>query len=346
MSSCLIPNSEYRTKLAQSGMSEEAFYRETNWFMNKYGRFPNLDEIPRADSSKHLQDTLHIKNGGTSIENILESTGKNSIREATISLNDTYTDLDIDILPLNTTALVYSKNRPSPYMQLAEPRHIIDPNPNASVVFSKLLNKLSNNYGIGLNIIHDTDLKQFNLGQDNQVSAFVNNGNIYINVDVADVDAPIHELTHILLGSIRFKNPDLYFELVKTVENFSDLQARLLNQAGKVKSDAYEEIFVEEVGRYLSGLKSEIDNLPKNIQYELHYNIKRLLDTALMGQYSVKSISNENLYKMSLSQLVKSVNSMILEPLRIDLNDAQLHRMLANKKSDLFKKGDLVEVCI
>ena len=31
------------------------------------------------------------------------------------------------------------------------------------------------------------------------------------------------------------------------------------------KEDAYEEIFVEEVGRYLSGLNSAINNLPINI---------------------------------------------------------------------------------
>ena len=37
-----------------------------------------------------------------------------------------------------------------------------------------------------------------------------------------------------------------------------------------------------------------------NIKYELHYNMKRLLDSALMGQYSVKSIDESKLYNMSL----------------------------------------------
>jgi hypothetical protein len=45
--------------------------------------------------------------------------------------------------------------------------------------------------------------------------AFVHNGKIYINTDRADIDAPIHEMTHMLLGSIRFKNPDLYFDLIE-----------------------------------------------------------------------------------------------------------------------------------
>ena len=44
----------------------------------------------------------------------------------------------------------------------------------------------------------------------------VHNGKIYINTDRADIDAPIHEMTHMLLGSIRFKNPDLYFDLIES----------------------------------------------------------------------------------------------------------------------------------
>ena len=100
------------------------------------------------------------------------------------------------------------------------------------------------------------------------------------------------------------------------------------------------------MSRYLSGLPSELDYLDDKIKYELHYNIKRLLDSALMGQYSVKSISDESLYNMSLKDLIKSVNSTILKPTNIGtLEDAHLHRILANQKSDLMKKGDLREEC-
>jgi hypothetical protein len=36
-------------------------------------------------------------------------------------------------------------------------------------------------------------------------AAFIFNGNIYVNSDVATIDSKIHELMHILLGSMRFK---------------------------------------------------------------------------------------------------------------------------------------------
>jgi hypothetical protein len=44
--------------------------------------------------------------------------------------------------------------------------------------------------------------------------AFILNGNIYINTDSATIDAPIHGQLHLFLGSIRFGNPNLYFQLV------------------------------------------------------------------------------------------------------------------------------------
>jgi hypothetical protein len=36
---------------------------------------------------------------------------------------------------------------------------------------------------------------------------FEYDGEIYINVDRASVDTPIHEMMHLLIGSLRFSNP-------------------------------------------------------------------------------------------------------------------------------------------
>jgi hypothetical protein len=141
------------------------------------------------------------------------------------------------------------------------------------------------------------------------VSAFVHEGKIYINTDISDIDAPIHEMTHILLGSIRFKNPQLYQDLISIAESFPGLQKFISNNPNRAYSDILEEFFVEETAKYLAGVGSQINMLDNNVKYELHYNIKRLLDSALMGQYSVKSINDNSLYKMSLSELAKLVNS-------------------------------------
>ncbi|WP_415989779.1 hypothetical protein [Intestinibacter bartlettii] len=50
---------------------------------------------------------------------------------------------------------------------------------------------------------------------------------------------------------------------------------------------------------------------------------------------------------MSLADLVETVNSQMLETSFYgSLDDAALHRVLANTKSDLMKKGDLREDCV
>jgi hypothetical protein len=73
---------------------------------------------------------------------------------------------------------------------------------------------------------------------------------------LADIDAPIHEMTHILLGSIRYKNPELYMQLIQLAESFPNNSEILRNNPNRAYSDLMEEAFVEEVAKYLSGKSS------------------------------------------------------------------------------------------
>jgi hypothetical protein len=52
--------------------------------------------------------------------------------------------------------------------------------------------------------------------------SFILNNNIYVNTDLATLDSPIHEILHLLLGSIKFQNPDLYTDLVKVASQFGN----------------------------------------------------------------------------------------------------------------------------
>lgn len=351
MANCLIKNSEYRTKLAQSGVPEFVFYTFANQFVNEHGRFPNLDEIPGSNSSQYLQDTIHMKkNGSAKVDDILGSTGASTVEEANIILNDQYSDLEIDIMPLNTEVIIDIQNRPSEY----EPRdpfdYEVDDNPNPGVLFNQMFEKLHRLYGIDIIPVTNKELASStwkNIPDVKNVSAFVYQGNTYINTDLADIDAPIHEMAHMLLGSVRFKNPKLYEELISTADQFRNFDYLASTYPNKTQQDIYEEVFVQETAKYLAGLPSELDSLEDNIKYELHYNIKRLLDSALMGQYSVKSLDESKLYNMSLKQLATTMQSMLLNPVQLGtMDDATLHRILANKKSDLMSKGDLREDCV
>jgi hypothetical protein len=77
-------------------------------------------------------------------------------------------------------------------------------------------------------------------------------------MDVADIDAPIHEMTHLMLGSIKYQNPSLYSELVSLAEQLPNYKELARNYANRTRSDLNEEIFVTELAKYVSNKPSVI----------------------------------------------------------------------------------------
>ena len=230
--------------------------------------------------------------------------------------------------------------------------NIYDPEPNGYLVFTNALNKLASLYGIKFNDITDAELNSKKwksiIPDVNSVNAFVYNGQIYINIDKANLDAPIHEMMHILVGSIRFQNPKLYTELISLAEQFPNYSKLIQKFPGRTRNDVNEEVFIEEVSRYLSGLSSNITDITPKLQYEISYNVKRLLDTILMGQDSVKTLTNDRLFSLSLKELAQQVNSSIMKNNfhgTINVENSELHRKLNNIKSDLYNQGTLKEYC-
>ena len=230
--------------------------------MNKYGRLPNLDEIPNVDSSQHIINKLHLdSNSSTSIDNIMSSTNTSSIEEANVSLNDTYKDKDINIIPLYKEALVDIKDRPSEYKTIEQEKHKVDRNPNMQGVFNQLFNKLEKQYGVQLHTISDKELTSDEwqgIPEIQTANAFIYNGDVYINTDHARADAPIHEMTHMLLGSIRFKNPDLYYGIVQQAQNFPTFNQFMEQNPNRAINDNMEELF-EDIEMPLSKVLADME---------------------------------------------------------------------------------------
>jgi hypothetical protein len=167
-----------------------------------------------------------------------------------------------------------------------------------------------------------------------------------VNSDTASVDSKTHELMHILLGSMRFKNPKLYFELIQTVQNLPNLEDYAVQYPNRSQSDFFEEVFVDQFSKYLAGIKTEMSNLDPDILYQISRNISRTLDTILMGDNSVSALDDVTLYNSSLREVAEIVNSQtMVNTSHGFLEDALIHRTLANVKQELFEKGDLKEEC-
>ncbi len=555
MAVCINKNSiEYQSLKDRAGISEFILEAVCRDFLEKYNRFPHLDELPNSNSEQSLRNTFKIKeNNGVKISNLLEITGKETIEEATIDINNQYRDLEVKILPIVEEAIVDVVHRPTEnnfnnlseedqilskaprdsegyllapngkrsnltekqYAQVrtknfinwfgdwinnpSEASKVVDKNgeplvvyhytdndnltefsidfdnyfaqhggtkkaifftrdnvipgsennfltsrkhklslflnirniteyrgtkedlhkkgttyvqvinesaqkndidgglvfkglddnrkldqtiyvvhnpkqtksaisnegsfskinnniydevPNSYLVLNNALQKLASLYGITFNEVTDAELNSdqwAGLIQDVQsVNAFVYNGQIYINTDRANIDAPIHEMFHILVGSMRFENPELYQNLINSVENLYNYSILISQYPGRSRNDINEEIFITELAKYFSGLPSELINLDQKTMYELTYNIKRTLDTILMGEDSVKTISDERLYNMSLKEVIDEVNSTIATSNFhgfINIEGSELHRKLNNIKSDLLRNKTLEEIC-
>ena len=165
-------------------------------------------------------------------------------------------------------------------------------------------------------------------------------------MDVADVDAPIHEMSHMLLGSLKYQNRNLYEALISVSEQLPNYQELVKNYPSRTRSDVNEEIFVTEFAKFVSDKQSVLQQLPENIQEEVLYNIKRMLDSMLMGDVSVKAIPTELLMQMSLVEIAEMVNSPSFNlGSRGILSESGIHRVLNNVKADLMSKNELIEEC-
>lgn len=351
MASCININSvEFQTLKSKSGLSDFELQAQCRMFLDKYDRFPYLDELVNSNSEPYLKDALKMTGTSAKINNILEVTGTDNIEEANVALNDEFRDLEITLVPLKTSAHVEIEHRPSIYNIKEKEVIEMDDNINSTALLNQTIDKLARLYGINIipTSIAELMTEEWNglVPDAKNTSAFVYNGNIYINTDVANVDAPLHEMMHLFLGSIRFTNPQLYQSLLDKTQNFEDYPLLIEQFKDRTRNDINEEILVEEFSKYLTGLKSKLNDLNESDRYNLFYDLNRVFDSVLMGNSSVNSVNTSELGFMSLKDLAKKVNSSLLvNKFKGSLDDNSLHRIEMNTKAALMREGKLEEFC-
>ena len=93
----------------------------------------------------------------------------------------------------------------------------------------------------------------------------------------------------------------------------------------------------------MMGEDSILSELDENTMYEISYNVHRLLDSILMGNYSSNKISS-NIYSLSLKQIAQIVDSAEMN-ISKRISDSEINRILQNKKEELIKSNQLKEYC-
>lgn len=350
---CLNRNTlEYQMLAEVSGISGFDLDSTIRFYLDKYNRYPELDEIPGANSQPNLLKVLEVKDTKgikhLKVTNILEFTGATNIEEAVAIINNKYKDLETKLIQIDDEAIINIKKRPSEYGYIEKKVDVNASNVNSPAVIVGSLNKLRNLYGFNFIEINTDELNSDKwkgiIVDAKTTKAFVYNGDVYVNTDLAGIDSKVHELLHIFLGAMRYSDPELYFNIVSTAENMNNFEAIASVYQNRTHQDLLEEVFITEYAKYLTGQDSYINNLPINQLSKLDYTIRRTLDSVLMGNYSVKAL--DNIANSTLLELAQDVESEITNSvIPAFINASSLSRRVSNFKESLLKDNKLEENC-
>ena len=219
-----------------------------------------------------------------------------------------------------------------------------------------LLKNISDNYGINYELITTDEIKS-NWNDKIQLAetkkAFIYDGKIYVNLDIATLAEPIHELTHLFLGAMKQKNPSLYNEYLNKVYELPDYKERAKRYEYLTESDKNEEIFAEFFGDYLNSRITNKDTsnwIKKNNQLfnYLEYDTKRTIDEMINPDESITKETLSTIKDMNLQDVMNLFGTSIKEGNIAQVLDSGLSKMtreMRNIKSRLLKDEKLTEIC-
>lgn len=357
MAVCINRNlREYQALKEMSGISEDTLDFYSSTFLDNYDRLPNLDELPHVDSSSHLKDFIKIQRIGdidfADNTAIKENIGV-SPEEASVKINSVYKDLEVKVIPTSEEkSMVEIRHRPSEYVDGNEEvdGQFEATKENQRAVLRQSLDRMRNLYGINIVEASSNELEEagiFDAIPDAAIArAFVYNGQIYVNSDLADLDAPVHEMLHIFLGAMRYTNPVVYQEIIDRVSRFSSVERIAKMYPNRTTNDVLEEVLVTEMGDMLTGKPSELEYLTTKELNLMMYEIQRNLDTMLMGNISVKNLGMEDVANSTLLELAGKTQSPEFNTSDISVMDlSDMHRRTSNFKQKLMEAGELQEIC-
>lgn len=354
MALCVNKNSaEFKELGRMTKMSDAALSIEIMTFMDMYGRFPNVDELSNPDSSSAMIEDMNLIDKKTRMvgnaENLLSGKSESQLRN---EINNKYRDYDTDTMVIDDSVILYPIKRPFILGNTDEKIKVDSFNnrgKNISVLnaIAERMNRIHGMEVITFTNEMASEMPELNGTMYNTRNAMILNGKIYINLDNASIDAPVHELMHLMLGELKFNNNELYNSIVESVYDMPQYNIlRRYEYHNFAEHDAMEEIFVSEAAKYITGRNSIIDKLDKKNRSIIDYAIKRMIDSTIFGantsmDYDVKKLANMSIIDLCYelgSALVNSKNEMS------DLGYKA--RVSMNLKRELIEKNELTEKCM
>ena len=353
MSSCVLPTPEFRRLQRSTGLQEGPLKASIAYCNEVNGEWPPYCQawrLPGVNSEKAFRESLKVNEtyNSTDLETVLDYTNTTDLDSAIIELNQNhFTDAITTGIQLDKKVILNRTQLPSPYVQRNS--ESVDHTQNTFFIESQL-DQLATLYGINTHSVSTSDLQALGIlekvPESAQVSAFILNGDIYVNTDHMTANSRGHEMLHVLLGSIKYTMPQVYEDLINTVRGLENIDYRASLYSGRTEHDILEEIFVEEYSRYLKGYDSYLNELDPRMLNRVNASVSHMLDIILQGDNSVELLPKNVQFGLTLRDLADNVNA---HTMKLDaqgfLNSATMHRIMGNLKSNLMKSGNLKEVC-
>lgn len=192
-------------------------------------------------------------------------------------------------------------------------------------------------FGINVNYLNKDQIQEQFPEIEENIKAFIRNGEIYINTFAAKSSDLLHEYTHLLLGVLK-SNPEsrfIYEQLLEMVMNTKEGKKefeRIESSYSEISEmDIREEVFANLYGLYLSGRGSDINNIFKESEQFLKKENQNIFD--LTSESDLKTI-----YNKSLASIFGRFSSDVAVKLKEDTGLDFSTTINARKKSDWINK--------
>lgn len=354
MSSCIDKDSQaFKNLKKMTGVDDDSLSITMMVAEDMKGRLPEIDEVPNADSFPVLESNLSLKPMG---DRFITDTRKiavdSDLQGAVVRINNIHKDLEAKVFDFDGKAIVDVVKRPN-IGTFYEDGFDVETNDNPSkrgLIFESIADKSSELYGVKMNVFSEGTIDQFPELQGiytGNKNAFILNNEIYINTDNASLDAPIHEMMHMLMGEMKYNDAELYNSLVESMAElpgFNEMHRRIYPDL--TQRDAMEEVFVTQVARSMVGMDNVIDKLPLGVRSKIEYNVLRMIDTSIMGSNSALGMEFHDLSKYSINDLCRMLGSTIINnKAKINGDHGFAHRIALNVKREMIKNNELKEIC-
>lgn len=382
MSICLDHESfEYQSLKNRTDISGFHFDAICSYYLENYGRFPKVDEIPNTNSlnvlsNKYKNHTIQ-KDETTETEYYeyiisktklhkdlsITTANKDNVKSKLIDL---YPDLNIEVLQQNNDYIIRANKIPSKWYVRPHTYSKIRSDVNTSefnvTAINHYVQAAMTKLGRNVYTITDIDLasKKWRgiIDKSKTAKAFIYNGDIYINTDHATIEDQLHEFLHLVLGAIsKNEGESIYYTLLdymqsdeqwlkQQLDDFTTINGKL----DRSKIDILEELFVREASKYLTGQQSKISEFNKNIQRKIIEDLiggfNKLLDADYSIDANLSEVEYNNpllLFQNTLSHVAQNAGSNIFKENIVEA--AEQHRIRANLIAKYLKFSNITEVC-